>query len=771
MLYLNPPYHIIDGVSLLPDHEDPLQYYFMPLSPHLTMLTDSATGQKVPQLQVIMYTGSTASGGFLNFDCNLGATEEHLAEIGEQLRDRERLPGLPKLAPVPLVDGSVRMMLLGKESPPPPDAEKPKPPAGAPPPPPTGPQFVTKISHYTKPSLYGDNQAAFSVALDPEGVTILEQAIKGELSPIGVVYGLTYVGLRPAYNVRLTVDWNRVQTHLAESFGVNTLIFSAEIDKVVDKLVDDRVIVLEADTFVAEGDGSDDVFARRDQALDEVREMITETFFEPSVDPVEDAGKGGFLDTMKRTSQFAATGGHGSLFTQRSVDLTRIDQKSLNVSFSERTAVRRSIYPQGHLSGLLRVLEQQHLDATRFILRVGLDDDFFKRRKVRVVPYVNFEPTGGDPDQVQSVNVSVKYAGETKNVIFDRSHPGEQAVEWTSVLDGDVMRKDAEVGYTVNFTGTPSFGRPASLTKAPQVTQGDAVTISPRGDLYEVRPIVVNCIDFPWATYRTVELECAYEDEANDIHLSGQFVLTSETVQQFTWPVFSLDPAKRSVRYRLVYHGVDGRDVEPGWQETAEDTIRVVDPFPRKRRVAVVVPQAIFQTVERAFVDLSYEDAANDVLKEETFEFNANDVVTKTFVVELVDPAQRQVRFTTTFLMLNGSTIEVPTSDTLEERIRLRPDMRGHRTVALRCEPREFARKGLREIVVDAEYKDDAAKLSFADKARFTKSTDVGSFEFEYVDVTKDTYRYRITRQYTNGLSRESNWQESDAPQLVVSVE
>ena len=769
MLYLNPPYHVVNGISLLPDHVDPLQFYFLPLAPHLTMLTDSATGQRIPQLQVIMYAGSTAAGGFLNFDCNLGVTDEELEAVREELRDRAQLRDVPKLTPVPFVDGSVRMMLLGKESPPPPDAEKPKGQAGTPPPAATGPQFVTKISHYAKPSLYGDNQAAFSVQLDPEGVTILEQAIKGELSPIGVVYGLTYVALRPAYNVRVSIDWNRVQTHVAESSGVNTIFYSQEIDDVVDELVEDRVIVVEADTFIAEGDGSDDVFARRDEALDEVREMITETFFEPSLDPIQDAGKGGFADTLKRTSQLAATGGQGAMFTRRSVDITRIDQKSLNVSFSERTAVLRSIYPQGHLSGLLRVLEQEHLDVKRFIMRVGLDHAFFKRRTVRVLPYVDFDALG-DPDQVQSINVSLTYQGETKNVIVDRAHPGEQVVEWGSVLDGDVMRKDVEVGYTVNFAPT-SAGRPAALTKARAVTRGDAVTIAPRGDLYEVRPIVVNCIDFPWSTYGTVELECGYDDPAAGIHVGGQFVLTSETVQQFTWPVFSLDPALRTVRYRLTYHGRDGRDVDTGWRETDEDTIRVVDPYPRKRRVAVVVTQAMFQAVERVFVDFSYEDAEHGVLKEESFEFNATDAATKTFVVELVDPAKRQVRFKATFIMLNGSTVEVPASDTLQERIYLRPDMRGHRTVLMRCEPLEFALKGLREIVVDAQYSDDTAKLSFADKVRFTKPTDIGEFEFEYVDGTKDTYSYRITRQYTNGLARETSWQESDARELVVSVE
>src|SRR5262249_58179009 len=113
----------------------------------------------------------------------------------------------PRLAPVPLLDGSVRMMLFGQESPAPPasagGAATSPPPA---PPPAAGtapPKFVLRIDHAAKPALYGDNQAAFSVQLDQYGTAVLEQALKGEMAPVAVVYALDYLGLRPAFSVRL----------------------------------------------------------------------------------------------------------------------------------------------------------------------------------------------------------------------------------------------------------------------------------------------------------------------------------------------------------------------------------------------------------------------------------------------------------------------------------------------------------------------------------------------------------------------------------------
>ena len=60
-------------------------------------------------------------------------------------------------------------------------------------------------SHFANPALYGDNQAIFSVELDEEGVQLIENSLMhGELMPIGVVYSLDFLALRPAFSVELS---------------------------------------------------------------------------------------------------------------------------------------------------------------------------------------------------------------------------------------------------------------------------------------------------------------------------------------------------------------------------------------------------------------------------------------------------------------------------------------------------------------------------------------------------------------------------------------
>ena len=36
MIYLNPPFPSINGVSLMPDHQDPTWFYYLPLAPKLS---------------------------------------------------------------------------------------------------------------------------------------------------------------------------------------------------------------------------------------------------------------------------------------------------------------------------------------------------------------------------------------------------------------------------------------------------------------------------------------------------------------------------------------------------------------------------------------------------------------------------------------------------------------------------------------------------------------------------------------------------------------
>ena len=114
MLYEAPPFYVINGVSIASDHEDPLQHYYTTLSPRFVSRRDGALD--VPQMSLIKYRSQSRIGGLADFDVHLGLSDEELADIRRQLQRLAGLDELPRLSPVPVVDGSVKLMIFGRMS-------------------------------------------------------------------------------------------------------------------------------------------------------------------------------------------------------------------------------------------------------------------------------------------------------------------------------------------------------------------------------------------------------------------------------------------------------------------------------------------------------------------------------------------------------------------------------------------------------------------------------------------------------------------------------
>jgi len=772
MLYLESPL-VIEGVSVFKDHEDPLQFYYLPMMPRLTQLPDSRTGQKVPQISIIKFRGAAGNGGFLNFDCNIGVDQSTLDDVAQQLKQKMHLRENPRLGPVPLVDGRVRLLLFGASTP---EVTQP---AGAgagttvatatsttvttsPTGSPTGPKFVTKIDQAAKPALFGDNQAAFSVALDQSGVTVLEKAMQGELSPIGIVYALDYIGLRPAYNVSVSVDWDRVQKHLDEKFSANTFFFSSDIETAVDKLIENRAIQINVDTFVPEEGDETGVLGRRDKAVEDVREMITSSFFTSSLDPVKEEKDSS--DTALKIIRGIATAGIDSksaLFSYKKIDYTRIDKKSLNFNMRERTTVRRSIYPQGHLRGLFQILRDGGMNLDRFVTSVDLDDDYFERRRTKIISRADFEE-----DSIRSLDVRLNYDGTPKNVILDATTPTAN-LEWASQLVNGKMKREVTVNYKVTFKGIDNTERPATLTSPEQVTTLDNLEINPR-ELYAIVHVPIVALSFPFDRYPQIEVHTRYADPANAIRMDETFLLTKEKPEQ-AWKIFVRDPKLTQFDYKLIFRAANNRDIERPWVTSDEEQVFVRDPFPNKLRVDVV-PNVPWTQVQDLFVDLQYEDKENNILQQDSLHFAPADAAAKAFTVELRNPALRRVSYNVSIIFTDGRLVEIPRSFTQQRRIIVNANMRGHRIVAIQPQAVDFKATKVRELKVETRYRDDEAGLSFADAFTFTSADDRASFEFDYVDAAKPAYEYRTNLVFTNGMSKAGDWQKSDKDDLIVPI-
>lgn len=729
MLYLNPPYYMVKGVSIFADHANPRQFYYLPASPHLSMITDPTTNVEVPKLELLRFRGDNRSGGFLELDVNLGFDPDLLEnEVKPEIRRVFGLDDEPILSPVLLEAGTVRLIAL--------DAQTPVP--GAPPaePPTDGAplQLATKIDQAANPSLYGDCQAMFSVQLSEDGAKLLDAALLGTILPVGVVYELEFAALRPAYQFKVTADWHRVQTHFDEMSNARLLFFSSEIDKAIDKLVEDQVIKIEVDNFVPAGD-EQALLTDPKKLLDQIKDMVIQTFFKPTLNPA-DHGKDGWdraTDVATELSTLAVTGGWAGVatFSYQKVDLTRIDDKHLDVEVQERTAVRRKIYPQAHLEGLTRVLRDSNgqLKLDDIVRDVNLaNDPFFMTRFVTAHSTVDFKA-----ENIDEIGVRLTYGGQSQSLILTADKPDREAHWATQSVDGQVETA-VQASYEVRFDGAQSPEHPANLRSGVSVVNDNIFTINPHDDaatLYAVRSVSVVADGMPWDRYPFVEVEMRYADPANRIDQSDTLRL-SQSVQTATWPQFICDLKHMDFDYRITFRAADNSDIIGDWTALDRDDITIRDP--RGATLSVqVVPAFGWDLVSSAFVNFTYDDDPNGVHADKSIMLTKDNLNDNKFVVHLADRTKRLVHYSVRLLLSDNSLVEQPPSMTREGQIFLRADLKGHRIVTLHPASVDFAGNNIREVKVTLSMSDQTNGLSANRQFSFTSKDDIAYFEYNYV--------------------------------------
>ena len=114
MLFLNPPYYVLDGHTLLPDHADPGLYYVIPPAPRLTV-----NEHGLPALSLVQFLGGSArrlEGGLLTFTVELPVADDMLRRLEARLAAKLNAADNLRVVPVMWSDGVVELVALGAAS-------------------------------------------------------------------------------------------------------------------------------------------------------------------------------------------------------------------------------------------------------------------------------------------------------------------------------------------------------------------------------------------------------------------------------------------------------------------------------------------------------------------------------------------------------------------------------------------------------------------------------------------------------------------------------
>ncbi|BFM14601.1 hypothetical protein R50073_07840 [Maricurvus nonylphenolicus] len=281
MLFLDRPIGPIQGLQIYRDHSDKNQFYYICDRPRLAM------NEGQPEFIFIKYARditdnpnfsddqkNSLGGGILAFTTEL-TVDQHQLNLAKMELQQYADGGPVSLSPVMFEEGTVRLTVLSNQND-------------------QGQQEITTTGQLkifestwgaTKPSLYGSNRATFGIALSQEGATLMEEALKRGVSFVGVIYDLKFLGMRPAYNVKVTAKYERIYHHfeaeLSAQGQIKAVTLGADLGFGYQKLEDEGAIKVEVTTFSDEKSVKDEA----QEAVTWARQKITEDLFKSSLTP------------------------------------------------------------------------------------------------------------------------------------------------------------------------------------------------------------------------------------------------------------------------------------------------------------------------------------------------------------------------------------------------------------------------------------------------------------------------------------------------------
>ncbi len=820
MLYLDAPIGPIKGLMIYRDHQDKGLFYYIPERPRL------ARNDGVPEFIYLVYkrditdnpafdpeTKASLGGGFLAFTVDLGVDDQQLAEMKQELArfsDGEEV----KLTPVQFHKGSVRLS-ISKDT-----ADAP----GTPPDQPKGLTFFEEVYGTTKPSLFGFNRATFSVVLSQEVAALFEAALQAGISPIGVIYDLEFLGLRPAFNVRITAEYKRIYDHLEIEFGARGQIYAValalDIDLAFQKLRDDGSIKVEVLSFTDDANlrkQADDAFnwfktellkdffkssleppsfmkqtnttdlvgrlqsifqglnsAQTSPTLNPVRGEPTKEPLTPAAPPKkQEDGMKSTADMNRAATQSGSESSGGGSGADRGISPFQIgftlkyyrqeELKTRTFEFSEQAAVAREAAPQGLFTTMV-----QGLDLSRAIQHVNLDSDFFKRLITTVSASDEFTIAG-----ISTLGVNLEYPGTRK--------PGEDPL----FVDGFVYksddlkprtfttwlndRKNLTYRYQMDIHFTPDspwVGKEGSVTSDWIITRSRQLTLDPMNEisLFDVQLTLGNMIS---GQINQVEVELRYQDSANDFNTQKTFLLKpGDPVTH--WKLRLMDSEQKTYQYRITYFLQEGVRVQTDWVSSEDPTLVVAEPFKGTLNIRMV-PLLDPTTLLEADVELMYHEEDTGYTRRVEKVFSPSDLKGQQISIPTLAENPTSYNYTINIIRTDGSTYTLPPT-TATTPVLVVSDGAGvtHR-ILVKLPSKDLSSFGLAALKVDLVGPGDdpdTASVLFTPSQTDDKMPalvqpgDGGTF----------TYSYKVTGYTTQGLPIEGDSGTSSGPTLIVKI-
>lgn len=757
MLSLEPPFYEIEGTIVYRDHAVPAQFYYAAPQPKISrsdgrlmfdLLAYSVDLQHSP-------LGGTSipdelGAGFLTMGVDCALSDARRAELLRELAVRTQLPedGIT-LYPIPYHKGTVRVLALDKFSQP----AAPETGPASTTPLQGRPTFVEQVLGSGTPALLGDLRAIFSLGLSQEGLVFLKGLYEHRAAPIGVVYDLSFYGLRPSVEAEITADLSRVYQHFGGGLQFQYAWFKAEVEAGLDFLREQGAITVRL-TSQAVGEAAE---KSKELALSLFRDRIVQELFRPiaAVQP------GPNTADMARHLQNSSSQGKPVGITLR---FKRAEElKTVTYSFSERAPEERTHAPQGFVQVLLDPASlQQRMQM------IDLQSDFFELLEVLVA--------GPSKEEFEALNIRQVEATLSYGTPTDGLPLEQETLVFRPDTSGDktfaVKRRGRKslaynLGLTYEFARRAGVDSDAFRYKLPARSDTSrAPRINPYADFgvleVEVEPGRIH------HEVREVDVRLAYSapDGLLEAEQHVRFDPRAPLPAPPRWQVRTraVDVAPYTATYTFVFDDNTAYQAPP--VQSTEPLLRVDAPF-RHERTLLIRPNITTPQITQVQVEIEYEDRPSRYARRRLVSLDAP-FATQTVAWPILDPNQQLIRYrVTTFepgFVNEGEWEETEDPSVLVGSVgsRLAP-------VQVRLIGPLLAEAGLDAVLLKLELvgaEDGAGGQSLL----FESDQRSAELKLALPPGAVLLYRYQTTAFKTSGQVVESAWKEQSNSLLTIST-
>lgn len=709
MIDLGRPAFSALGVTLFPDHADPSVFHYLAERPSLVWREDQ------PELRLVKYRldpelHQVLGGGLLSFSVDLHVDDERLSSLRSKLLTRFDLDELPTLVPVAADEGKCRLVVMDRQD----DQE--------------GESILTeRILGVVAPSLYGQQTATFMAVLSTEGTTVAETSLRGGDVPVGVVYELRTMGIRPALRARVTARWRDVYEYYENRLHGGKLLLAVDIGAMLEDLVRRELVVVEVDHLVPD----DQHAAAHEAAIKQVLDHVLETFFRPTLGQAPTGvDTEGNLDAVSRAigdvvGLFAVT------YSLRSVD--RSELKTLTWELRSAQAEYLTLAPQGLLNRLWDD-EERSIDVDELVTEVEPGPN----------PEMRFD-VGSAVDlakeEVESLEVVMSYGDREERLLLTASEPRQQVVFWFDAERGPAV----SVGYTAHLPAS-DLGPAMALEQPAQPTEERVLRLDPRA-LFRRVELRLAAMGVPFDDFPSVIVDLVF-DTADGRSVSQTHELSAQRREARAGVRVAVDEVV-TIRARVRYVDDAGQEIVRDWAAAEPGTMVIGHPYPEVLDVQVLASVDFGAQIARLIVELRPEASPERV---DTLVLD-RDHPFATWSVPLDDRQEREWSYRVTSHSVLNEIEEGEWLPGSGNRLIVGGGIAQLREVRLMILGKTLAQAGLLGIKVRFHYADPDAELEVEDERLLRSTTEPVTWRFPQRDPEAKEWSYQLTLIAMDGTS------------------